>query len=319
MIKDLRILPQVKDSISYLYFERCVIAQENSSIMAVQETGNIPIPIASCTCLMLGPGVSITHAAIKVITDNGCMIVWCGDHGTQFYASGRGETRDASNILIQAKFCMDEQLHMKVVRRMFSIRFPNIDCSKKDLQQIRGIEGARVRQVYKTVSKIYGVPWKGRIIDGDWDEADPINKALSTANSILYNFCHAAIFSLGYSPDLGFVHNGQMRAFVYDIADIYKVDVTIPAAFEAVKTNKENPEKEIKRLVRKHCQKIKLMHRIAKDISFLFEENDKIKRNNSKNDNDIIQEQEDIIFYEVPEEEEVQNNNEVENNGSNSD
>ena len=278
MLKDLQILPQVKDSISYLYFEKASIVKKDSSIMAMQKTGNIPIPVSSLTCLMFGPGVNITHSAIKVIAENGCMIVWCGERGSHFYASGLGETRSSENIMIQAKYCMDEELHMRVVRRMYEIRFSDQKSFKFDnmtLQQLRGLEGAKVKSIYKQYAKKYGIQWNGRKNkDADWDSLDPTNKTISIANSILYNLCHAAILSLGYSTALGFVHKGMTLAFVYDIADIYKARTTIPAAFEAVHKNKDNPEKELKRILRQHLHKIKLMKRIAIDIASLFFQHD---------------------------------------------
>ncbi len=97
MNTDYQSLPRLKDSISYVYLEHSIIEQEDSSIVAIQKDGRIPVPISSVTCLMLGPGTSITHAAIKAAAENGCTIVWCGVNGLQFYASGMGKTRSAAN------------------------------------------------------------------------------------------------------------------------------------------------------------------------------------------------------------------------------
>ena len=107
MNNDLQALPKLRDSISYIYLEHVIIEQVDSSIVAIQRDGRIPIPVSSVTCLMLGPGTSITHAAIKVAADNGCCIIWCGENGLHFYASGMGETRSAENLLRQAALCMD--------------------------------------------------------------------------------------------------------------------------------------------------------------------------------------------------------------------
>lgn len=162
MPKDLRELPKLKDSISYVYLEHAVIEQEDLSIVARQGRSRVPLPVSSLTCLMLGPGINITHAAVRTIAANGCMVVWCGEHGAKFYAMGQGETRNAKNILLQAKCCMDEKLHMRVVRRMYEIRFPKMDCSNMTLQQIRGMEGIRVRSAYQAAAKVHGVSWKKR-------------------------------------------------------------------------------------------------------------------------------------------------------------
>lgn len=319
MLKDLQILPQVKDSISYLYLEKASIVNKDSSIMAMRETGNIPIPVSSLTCLMLGPGVNITHSAIKVIAENGCMIVWCGERGSHFYASGLGETRSSENTMIQAKYCMDEELHMRVVRRMYEIRFSDQKSSSSKfanmtLEAIRGFEGSKVKAIYKQYARLNGVPWSGRKNKGvDWDSLDPANKAISSANSILYHLCHAVILSLGYSTALGFIHNDKSLSFVYDIADIYKARTTIPAAFEAVHKNKDNPEKELKRILREYFHKIKIMKRIAKDIEFLFSENEDKQKKKIKSDAMLEQEEDNIIFFDE------QDNDEVATNGSDSD
>ena len=273
MAKDLKELPKLRDSISYLYVEHSIIDQEDSSIILHRGSEDVPVPVSSLTCLMLGPGTNITHAAIKTVTENGCMIVWCGEHCARFYAAGQGETRSAKNTLLQAKCCMDERLHMIVVRRMYELRFPKMDCSQMTLQQIRGMEGIRVRKSYQMAAKMYGIPWHKRDYKNtDWDSSDAVNRALSSANSILYSVCQAAIYSLGYSSALGFVHTGKMLSFVYDVADLYKAETTIPAAFEAVKLDAKQPEKHTRKLCRKYFHSAKLMKRIALDLGKLFED-----------------------------------------------
>ncbi len=234
-MQNLEELPRLKDSISYLYIEHAVIQQDNQSIVAIDQNGTTPIPLAAVTCLLLGPGVKVTHAAIRAICNNGCMAIWCGENMGRFYASGIGETRSSKNLLKQAAACMDEARHMEAVRKMYQLRFPNVQTDGLSLQQIRGMEGIRVRKAYALAAKITGVTWKKRTYKTtDWDESDPINKALSEANALLYGVCHAAIVSLGYSAGLGFVHTGKQLSFVYDIADLYKTETTIPVAFEAV-------------------------------------------------------------------------------------
>lgn len=268
---DLNTLPRLSDSISYLYIEKAVIEQEAASITAFRKGERIPIPVAAIGVLFLGPGTKITHAAVRTASDCGCMLIWCGEGASRFYASGMGETRSAANLLNQAKRCMDEKQHMKVVRRMYEIRFPNISCEGKTLQQIRGMEGIRVREAYKLWSKTTGIKWNKRSYKSDdWDEADPINKAISIANTVLYGVCHAAIVSLGYSAGLGFVHTGKQLSFVYDIADIYKADVTIPAAFNAVSRSSEPADYAVRTITRQYIKQCGIMKRIAKDIAWIL-------------------------------------------------
>ncbi|MFI3169665.1 MAG: type I-E CRISPR-associated endonuclease Cas1e [Faecalibacterium sp.] len=274
MPKDLRSLPKLRDSLTFLYIEHAILEQDALSIVMIQKEKRTPIPIAAMTVLMIGPGVSVTHAAIKAITDNGCMVVWCGEHAARFYGYGMGETRSAQNLLMQATCCVDETRHMEVVRRMYLRRFPNVDCSTLTLQQIRGLEGVRMREAYRQMAKLHGVKWSKRSYkQEDWDAADPINRALSYANTILYSICQAAIISLGFSTGLGFVHTGKMLSFVYDIADLYKAETTIPVAFSVIGSGSiQNNEAQIRRECRFAFRRHKLLERIPKDIFWLFEQ-----------------------------------------------
>ena len=280
-------LPKLEDSISYIYIEHAIIERSDSAIIAIQEAGKTPIPIAAMTCLLLGPGTKITHAAIRALCDNGCMAIWCGENGTRFYAAGIGETRSARNLLRQAHMCMDADSHLKVAVRMYQIRFPHTKTDGMTLQQLRGMEGIRVRKAYDLASRTTGVKWRKRTYKSEnWQAADAINRALSEANAMLYGLCHAAIVSLGYSPGLGFIHTGKQLSFVYDIADLYKVETTIPAAFAAVITAPK-PTDDLSKAVRLQCRarfaNAKLLSRIPKDIAWLLNDSEIESRDNAQN------------------------------------
>lgn len=269
-MKDLQELPKLRDSITYIYFEHAIIEQDTQSIVAIRKDGRVPIPVAATTCLLLGPGTSITHAAIRTIGENGCMVIWCGERASRFYASGMGETRSAKNLLLQAECCTNPDKHMKIVRRMYELRFPGINTEGMTLQQIRGMEGIRVRKAYELFAKRSGIKWKKRSYKTEsWEEADPINRALSEANAMLYGLCHAAIVSMGFSPGLGFIHAGKQLSFVYDIADLYKTDTTIPVAFEATAKGGDL-HKEIRVLCRSYFSAAGLLDRIPRDLMDLF-------------------------------------------------
>lgn len=273
MEKNLHILPQLKDSLSFIYIEHAIIEQNANAIMFIQKEGKTPVPISAITVLLLGPGTSITHAAIKAISDNGSSIVWVGEKGTHFYGMGIGETKSSANLLLQAKLCMDKELHIAVVRKMYEFRFPGISCEDLTLAQIRGMEGVRIRETYKFMSKKTGVKWTGRKYKVDnYQDTDVVNRALTIANSCLYGLCHSAIVALGYSPGLGFVHTGRILSFVYDIADLYKVNTTIPAAFEvASKTGVVDVERLARQTVRRYFKEQQLLKNIANDIRKIFD------------------------------------------------
>lgn len=270
--QNFRTLPKLRDSISHVYIEHAKIDKEARSICFHDKEGKTQLPVAALTLLMLGPGTSITHAAIKVLADSGVLITWCGEEGIRYYAHGIGETRKGYKLEQQAHLWADDSAHMRVVRAMYELRLnvkPNFSYS---LQQLRGMEGVRVRDSYAQASKATGVPWHGRSYNRtSWKDSDEINKALSAANACLYGLCHSAIVSGGYSPGLGFIHSGKQLSFVYDIADLYKAETTIPLSFEIVTMGSDNLE----RLIRTKCREVfyekKLLKRILPDIAKLFE------------------------------------------------
>lgn len=266
-IKDLHLLPRVRDSWSYLYVERCRIDQDAKAIALHDINGKVAVPCASLTLLMLGPGTSISHAAIRTLADNGCLVAWCGEEGVRFYAQGMGTTRGARHLLHQARLCGDPAQRLAVVRRLYEMRFPEPLGAGLTLQQIRGKEGVRVRDTYARMSRGTGVPWSGRAYNrGQWGATDPINRALSAANSCLYGVCHAAIVAAGYSPALGFIHTGKMLSFVYDVADLYKTETTIPAAFVATAESTEKLESRVRAACREMFRERRLLKRIVEDI-----------------------------------------------------
>jgi CRISPR-associated protein Cas1 len=266
-VQDLHVLPKFSDGWSYLYVEHCRVDREDQAIAIHDASGRVPVPCANLALLMLGPGVSITHAAISVLSDHGCLVVWCGEKGIRFYAAGMGETRNAGNLMHQARLWANVDLHMQVVRNLYQMRFPEKFDPALTLQQIRGMEGIRVREAYARASRETGVPWSGRNYrQNKWDETDSINRALSIANSCLYGICHAAIISAGFSPALGFIHTGKMLSFVYDIADLYKAEITIPVAFHAVAENETKLERKVRLLCRDIFAESRLLERIIPDI-----------------------------------------------------
>lgn len=267
VLDDLHLLPRFRDGLGYLYVEHCKVEQDQKSIALFDAEGMTPVPCASLSVLMLGPGTSITHSAVHVLADNGCLVVWCGEEGVRFYAQGLGESRHARKLIQQAKLVSDPRSRERVVRKMYEMRFGFRLDDHLTIQQIRGMEGIRVRESYRRASEATGIEWKGRSYDrGSWKNADPVNRALSTANSCLYGICHAGIVSLGYSPALGFVHTGKQLSFVYDVADLYKADLTIPIAFHAAKTFSTQFESRVRHLCRDQFRESRILARIVSDL-----------------------------------------------------
>lgn len=269
---DLHDLPKFSDGLSYIFVQHCRIEQQDQSIAIYDQQGVTPIPCASLALIMIGPGTSITHAAIKALSDNGCLAIWCGEEGVRFYASGFGETRSAKNIMRQAQLASIPAFRTIVAKKMYSMRFKENISPEVTIEQLRGREGVRMKMAYANASQETGVPWKGRQYNrNNWDQSDPINRALSAANACLYGLCHSAIISMGYSPALGFVHVGKHLSFVYDIADLYKVDYIIPICFEIVKQDSTHVDSRVRLACREHFKSNHLLGQIAEDIPKVFD------------------------------------------------
>lgn len=268
---DLHLLPKLRDSLSYLYIEHAVIERDQSALLVLQETGRTTVPIANLCLVLLGPGTSLTHAAVVLLAGNGVSLVWVGEDGNKFYAQGNGETRRAAHLLRQAALVSDPQTRLGVVMRMYEQRFGHELDPGLSIEQIRGMEGARMRNAYAEASRKYRVEWNGRAYDrSNWANADPVNRALSAANALLNGICHAAIVSGGYSPGLGFLHTGLQLSFVYDIADLYKTTYTIPAAFLAASQGVDSIERRTREICRELFREEKLLHRILPEIDRLL-------------------------------------------------
>jgi CRISPR-associated protein Cas1 len=270
-MESLQVVPRFDDSLTYLYTEHSRVDRSEGSLALWDERGKLEVPVAALRVLMLGPGSSLTHAAVQVLADCNCLVIWCGEELVRFYAQGMGGTRSAARLLHQARMACDPLTRWQVVRRMYARRFAELPPPEATIEQLRGMEGYRVREAYRQWSESTGVPWTGRAYDREaWGHADPINRALSAANSCLYGLCQAAILSAGYSPALGFIHTGKQLSFVYDVADLYKTDLSLPIAFETAKENPPQIERAVRLAMREAFRGCKLVERIIPDLRTLL-------------------------------------------------
>ncbi len=133
------------------------------------------------------------------------------------------------------------------------------------------MEGHRVRTLYETMGRRYGVSWKGRSYDKrNWSLSNDINRAISAANACFNALVTSSVCPMGYLPQLGFIHVSGTLPFVYDIADIYKPVSTLPAAFETIAFVKTPIEKEAVIMLKQKIEEKKLLKLIPKEISELM-------------------------------------------------
>lgn len=263
--------PQVKDRMTFLYLEHCTLGRQDGAITVTDETGIVHIPAAAISVLLLGPGTRVTHRAMELMGDTGVGVVWVGEHGVRYYAHGRPLTSRSNLLSRQAELVSNTRKHLGVVRKMYQLRFPKEDVSRLTTQQLRGREGSRVRNAYRQASKATGVPWNGRFYQPeDFEASDLVNQALSAGNACLYGLAHAVIGALGCAPGLGFIHIGHECSFVYDIADLYKAEVTIPIAFEVAKQAPDDLPSVVRRRVRDAMVEHHILERMVHDIRWLL-------------------------------------------------
>jgi CRISPR-associated protein Cas1 len=266
-VYEIQDVPRFDDKASWVYIERGVLSKGDDGVFFADKEGRTPIPVAGLGLIMLGPGTRVTHRAMQSAAEMNCMVVWAGESGTRLYAHGTGGTSHANRLRRQARIWGNPGTHMQVVRRMYELRFGEKLPEDIALQSVRGREGMRVRRAYESLAKQAGIEWKGRLYDrNDWYAADLPNRCLSVGNAALYGIVHAAIVALGYSPALGFVHTGRPRSFVYDMADLFKFDLVVPAAFRVAANNPKQPERETRIACRNAFHEGNLLSRIIERI-----------------------------------------------------
>jgi CRISPR-associated protein Cas1 len=270
----LKQLPRIGDRVTFIYIEHAKVSRQESAITVLDNRGIVKIPAAMIGVLLFGPGTDVTHRAMELIGDVGTSVVWVGERGVRQYAHGRALAHSTRFLDKQARLVSNNRLRLNVARKMYQMRFPGENVSSLTMQQLRGREGARIRRVYREYSKKYQVAWDGREYNpDDFDASSPVNQALSATNVALYGIVYSVVAALGISSGLGFVHTGHDLSFVYDIADLYKAEITIPLSFKvASETSMEDDIGKIARIqLRDTLVDGKILKRIVKDIRVLLE------------------------------------------------
>ena len=265
------LLPTIKDRIGILYIDKAEIKQSEYSVIIHSSDGDFNIPVANLMCIVLGPGTSITHRAVKQIADYGCSIIWTGENLNFFYMFGTSLASSSKNILLQCKFHESKLLYNKAVHRLYEIRYPESQLKTKTLEELRGFEGLTMMKTYKKLALINDVEWDERTYHlEDFNEQTDINKAITSSNQVLYSLVTVTLNALGFSPAIGFIHTGKQMSFTYDLADLYKERFLLPKVFEWIGINKEFNDKEIKRLTYDTLIDNDIFNLIINDLNFIF-------------------------------------------------
>lgn len=263
------ILPPVrpiplKERLSLIFLEKGELDVIDGAFVLVDVNGvRTQIPVGGVACLMLEPGTRVSHAAVVLAARVGCLLVWVGEAGVRLYSSGRPGGARSDRLLYQAQLALDEEARLRVVRKMYEVRFGGEVPADYSVNQLRGMEGARVKRMYENLAGRYRVRWNRREYDAtDWGSGDGPNRCLSSATACLYGICEAAVLAAGYSSAIGFIHTGKPLSFVYDIADLVKFETVVPAAFATAARHPADPERETRLACRDAFRSSRLLERI---------------------------------------------------------
>jgi len=225
-----------------MWLERGRLAVEDGNVVFTTagsprlDAGAYDIPFQQVSCLLLGPGSVVSHDAMRLMARHGTGMLAVGSGGVRLYAESMPTGPDTSRLARkQAELWGDEDDRIQIARKMYAIRLGRA-LPQRDLNALRGIEGKRIKKVYKNLADEFGVDWQGRRYNkSNPDANDTINDAINHAATAMYAAAGVAVAAVGAIPQLGFIHESSGRAFTLDIADLFRSDVTLPIAFRAAK------------------------------------------------------------------------------------
>lgn len=263
----------LKDRSSLIFVERAQLDVLDGAFVAVNADGTrTQIPVGGLAGIMLEPGARISHAAVCLAARVGTLITWVGEAGVRLYSAGQPGGARADRLLWQASLALNNEARLRVVREMYKLRFKEEPPARRLVDQLRGIEGVRVREGYALLAAQYGVSWKRRAYDRkDWDGSDIPNRCLSAATACLHGLSEAAVLAAGYAPAVGFLHSGKPLSFVYDVADLFKMETVVPEAFRIAGQAEKGrldmpPDRAVRLACRDRFRKDKLLEKIIPAI-----------------------------------------------------
>lgn len=246
--------------------------------------GDYAIPFQSVSLLLLGPGSTISHDALRLLARHGTGLSAIGEDGVRIYTAPPIGQDDSRLARLQALAWADIRTSTKVTarsgrleiaRRLYAWRLGEV-LPHKDIAVLRGIEGARMKETYRLLAQKFGVRWEGRRYDrANPQAADLPNQAINHAASAVEAAAAIAVAATATIPSLGFIHEDSGNAFILDIADLYRDQVTLPAAFESVRQYEKQPsitlERQVRRNVGRRLRADTVIPAMIERIKILFE------------------------------------------------
>lgn len=214
--------------------------------------GDYAIPFQMLSCILLAPGTTVSHDALRLLARHGTGLIAVGEDGVRFYAS-MPFGPDASIIARRqvAAWADRDGERVYIARRMYAWRLGEV-LPHADISVLRGMEGARMRESYARLAEQFGIAWVGRRYDrADPAATDMANQAINHAATAVQAAAMSAVAATGALPQLGFIHEDSGNAFCLDIADLYRDSVTLPVAFGAVRECRRTGSGDVERTTRR--------------------------------------------------------------------
>jgi CRISPR-associated protein Cas1 len=262
----------------YLEYGRLSVEDGTLRFVAAQSAtlaaGDYAIPYQAVSMILLGPGTSLTQDVLRLCARHGTLIAAVGEGGVKCYTAppiGQGRSDVAR---AHANRWADPEQRLDCARRLYAWRFGRI-LPHRDIETLRGIEGARMKRSYQMVAQSFGLSWNGRRYDRSHPEtADLPNQAINHAATFVEAAADIAVAAVGALPPLGFIHEDSGNAFTLDVADLWRVDLVLPLAFGSVRAYEdgkiENLEREVRRRAAEAFRRDKVIPRMIDRIKELF-------------------------------------------------
>ncbi len=241
--------------------------------------GDYAIPFQNISFILLGPGSTVSHDVFRLLARHGTGLVAVGEDGVRMYSAQPFGPNDSKRARRQAKLWNDMRSRLRLARRMYAWRLGEV-LPEQDISILRGVEGARMKTAYGLLAQKYGIAWHGRRYDRqNPDIADAPNQAINHAATAIEAAAIVAVAATGTLPPLGFIHEDASIAFCLDIADLYRTEVTIPVAFEAVGQHHKNGqiplERHVRRLAGRKFREMKIISKMIDRIIKLIDDDDR--------------------------------------------
>ncbi|UNU73180.1 type I-F CRISPR-associated endonuclease Cas1f [Moraxella nasovis] len=264
------------------YLEYCRVMQKGGRVLYLTESEKenlyYNIPIANTTSILLGTGTSITQAAMRMLSQAGVLVGFCGGGGTPLlmgvqieWLTPQSEYRPTQYVQGWLSWWWDDDKRLLMAKQLQTARLAfmkDVWGRDKDLRQwgfdsktepmtsllsnyqtqvlrqngvndLLTLEGRMTKELYRIAS----VNTNNAGFSREHDGIDKANAFLNHGNYLAYGLGATTAWVLGIPHGFAVMHGKTRRgALVFDIADIVKDTIVLPLAFICASENATESE-----------------------------------------------------------------------------